>query len=595
MRVLGVSCHYHDAAAALLVDGELVAAAQEERFSRVKHDARFPRSAIRFCLRRAGIEAGDLDYVAFYEKPLLKLERILLSGLRAWPRSWRALGEATLAWADEKLWIKDALQEELGLPADRVLFAEHHVAHAASALFCSPWERAALLTVDGVGEWTTTASGTGTADWSGGGASAIALDREIRFPHSLGLLYSAFTAWLGFQVNEGEYKVMGMAAYGEPRYEDRVRRLIHVEADGSFALEPGFFAFPWSPDRMYGRAFVRLFGPARDPAAPFFTRATHPDAPAGAALERNQYCADVAASVQRVTEDVLVRLAADLRRRTGLPRLCLAGGVALNAVANGRILRESGFDELFVQPAAGDAGGAVGAALWAYHVALGQPRRHVMEHAYLGEEYGDGEVRDACAAAGARVEEVGDEARLAERVAGHLAAGRVVGWAQGRFEWGPRALGNRSILADPRRAEMKDVVNRRVKHREPFRPFAPVVPEECAGELFDLPDPGRHYPARFMLLVVPWREAARGTAPAVDHAGTARVQTLRREWNPRLRAVLDAFAGETGVPVLLNTSFNLRGEPIVSSPAEALDTFRRGELDVLVFGNQVVSRDGRDA
>lgn len=579
MLVLGISGHYHDAAAALLRDGEVVAAAEEERFSRVKHDARFPRHAIDFCLRQGGVRAEDVDYAVFYEKPLLKFERILLTALRTFPRGWRGFGEFALGWMDEKLWIRPAIQEALGIDPDRILFVDHHLSHAASAFFCSPFRDAAVLTVDGVGEWTTTALGTASADWGDGGTNAIRLDREARFPHSLGLLYSAFTDFLGFEVNEGEYKVMGMAAYGQPRFESQVRRVIRVEEDGSFALDLRYFAFHHSDRRAFGRKFIDLFGPPREPGAPFD--------PADA---RSRHYADVAASVQRVVEDTLLRAARDLRRRTGMTRLCMAGGVALNGVANGRILRESGFDELWIQPAAGDSGGALGAALYAYHVLLGHPRKYGMEHAYLGEAHQDGAAVDAMRAAGLKPEIVPDEGVLADRVAGALVDQQVVGWAQGRFEWGPRALGNRSILADPRRAEMKDVVNERIKFREPFRPFAPAVLEECAAPLFDLPDPERHHPARFMLLVVPWKDGAGERTPAVNHAGTARLQTVRAEWNPRYRAVIECFAQATGVPLVMNTSFNLRGEPMVASPADAVSTFLRSGLDLLVFGNVVVAK-----
>ncbi|HEX5727137.1 MAG TPA: carbamoyltransferase N-terminal domain-containing protein [Longimicrobiaceae bacterium] len=580
MRILGISCFYHDAAAALVEDGVVVAAAQEERFTRRKHDPSFPRHAIDFCLRRAGVAAAEVDYAVFYEKPLLKLERIVLTALRTFPRSWRAFGEFAGGWAGEKLWVKARIQEALGIGPERVLFTEHHAAHAASAFFCSPYREAAVLTVDGVGEWTTTAAGAAVADWEGGGRSAIDLDREIRFPHSLGLLYSAFTAWLGFEVNEGEYKVMGMAAYGEPRHRDRVEKVVRVDEDGGFELDLDYFAFPYSAARTYSRRFEALFGPPRDPRAPF--------AP-GVGADR--YYADVAASVQAVLEDALLKAARHLHARTGHARLCLAGGVALNAVANGRLLRETPFEELFIQPAAGDAGGAVGAALYACHAVLGRPRRYVMEHAYLGEEYPDGEAVDAFRAAGLSPTVYDDQARLVERVAGDLAAGRVVGWAQGRFEWGPRALGNRSILADPRRAETRDVVNEKIKFREPFRPFAPAVLEERAAEFFALDDPPRHHPARHMLLVVPWRPGMSAAAPAVDHAGTARLQTVPEGLNPRFRALVSAFDQATGVPMLLNTSFNLRGEPIVASPADALSTFARSGLDVLVCGNAVVRKE----
>jgi len=581
MIVLGISCHFHDAAAALLVDGRIAAAAEEERFSRVKHDARFPRHAIDFCLRQAGIAAADVDFAVFYEKPLLKFERILLTSLRTFPRGWRGFGEFALGWMGEKLWIRPAIQEALGIDPARILFVDHHLSHAASAFFCSPFREAAVLTVDGVGEWTTTALGTASADWGDGGTNAIRLEHETRFPHSLGLFYSAFTDFLGFEVNEGEFKVMGMAAYGEPRLEDRVRRLIQVEEDGSFALDLRAFAFHHSDRRAFGRRFVELFGPPRAPGAPFD--------PADA---RSRHYADVAASVQRVVEDTLLRAARHLRRRTGMTRLCMAGGVALNGVANGRILRESGFDELWIQPAAGDSGGALGAALYVHHVVLGQPRAATMEHAYLGEAHDDAAAVDAIRAAGLAPEVEDDEGALADRVAEALADQQVVGWAQGRFEWGPRALGNRSILADPRRAEMKDVVNERIKFREPFRPFAPAVLEERAAPLFDLPSPERHAPARFMLLVVPWADGAGERTPAVNHAGTARLQTVRAEWNPRYRALIERFAQLTGTPLVMNTSFNLRGEPMVASPADAVSTFQRSGLDLLVFGN-VIARKPR--
>ena len=592
MHVLGISCFYHDAAAALLQDGSIVAAAQEERFTRRKNDYSYPSHAIAFCLGRAGITSRDLDFVVFYEKPLLKFERILLTTLRTFPRSSRTFGEAMIAWFKDKLWIKDLLRRELGVPAERILFSEHHVAHAASAFFCSQFEEAAILTVDGVGEWSTTTMGRGSASWNGDGHNRIEIQRELHFPHSLGLLYSAFTAWLGFKVNEGEYKVMGMAPYGEPRYQDLVYKLIHVEEDGSFWLDMDYFSYHYSPKNTFNGRFVDVFGPPRAPDSEFFTGLTHPGAGFGRAeLERNQHYADVAASIQRVTEDVLLRMARELHRDTGLKNLCLAGGVALNSVANGRILLETPFEELFIQPAAGDAGGAVGAALWVWHVLLGKPRTYVMEDAYLGAEYPDAEVRSFLDANSIPYESCGDGDRLLERVVDDLTVGKVVGWFQGRFEWGPRALGNRSILADARRAEMKEIVNKKIKFREPFRPFAPVIAESRAAELFEgFHEPERHYPARYMLLVLPWTADAAAKVPAVDHEGTGRLQTVRREWNPRYYDLVERFGDATGVPVLLNTSFNLRGEPIVASPADAWQTFSNSGIDVLVMGNHVVRK-----
>lgn len=477
MRILGLSCYYHDAAAALLEDGILVAAAQEERFSRRKHDPGFPGHAVAFCLRQAGCVAADLDYVVFYEKPFLKFERLLTTLVATVPRSGRLFREAMLAWLGDKLWLKQHIAERVGVPADRILFVEHHLSHAASALYCSPYPEAALLTVDGVGEWTTAALGHGTGAWNGAGENRIVLDAELRFPHSLGLLYSAFTAFLGFEVNEGEYKVMGMAPYGEPRYLERVRRVAHVYDDGSLHLDLSYFTFPYHTQRTFSRKFEALFGTPRDPRARFVTdhtsRYDDPTPPTRAEVERNQYYADVAASIQAMTEEVLLRMARHLHARTGLRRLCLAGGVALNSVANFKILTETPFEELYVQPAAGDAGGALGAALYVYHVLLGQPRRFVLEHAAWGEDHDGAPIADFIRRTGLRAEQCAGEDRLLDWVVDLLDRGKVVGWLQGRFEWGPRALGHRSILADPRRAEMKDIVNTKIKFREPFRPFAP--------------------------------------------------------------------------------------------------------------------------
>ena len=591
MRILGLSCYYHDAAAALLEDGLLVAAAQEERFSRRKHDPGFPAQAVAFCLRRANCTAADLDYVVFYEKPFLKFERLLTTLVATVPRSAVLFREAMLAWLGDKLWLKHHIAERVGVAQDRILFVEHHLSHAASALFCSPYPEAALLTVDGVGEWTTAAMGSGTAAWNGEGENRITLDAELRFPHSLGLLYSAFTAFLGFEVNGGEYKVMGMAPYGEPKYVDEVRRVVQVYEDGSLHLDLSYFTFPHHTRRTFSRKLEGLFGAPRDPKARFLTDRTSryddPTPPTRGEIERNQYYADVAASIQAVTEDILLRMARHLHARTGLRRLCLAGGVALNSVANFRILTETPFEEIYVQPAAGDAGGALGAALYAQHVLLGQPRRFILEHAAWGDDHDGAPIADFLTRNGLCAEHLDDEDRLLERVVDFLAQGKVVGWLQGRFEWGPRALGHRSILADPRRAEMKDIVNTKIKFREPFRPFAPSVLEEKAGDFFALQDVARHFPARFMLYVVPVRRP--DLLPAVTHAdGTGRLQIVRRATNPRYHRLLERFADATGVPVLLNTSFNLKGEPIVNTPADALRTFRASDMDALVLDHWVV-------
>ncbi len=591
MYILGISCYYHDSAAALLHQGQLVAAADEERFSRIKHDAGFPAQAIQFCLDRAGITPQDLDYVVFYEKPLLKFERILLSVLDGVPRTARLFQEAMATWFSEKLWIKSHLVERLGIPARRILFVEHHLSHAASAFFASPFQEAAILTIDGVGEWTTTALGRATADWGSGGRNQILLDREIRFPHSLGLLYSAFTAWLGFRVNNGEYKVMGMAPYGEPRYLDRVEKLIRVAEDGSFALDMDYFSYHRSTTETFNRRFVELFGEPRDPRQEFITDRTHPDGGGvdRATRERNQYYADVAASIQRLTEETILRMVRYLHATTGLENLCMAGGVALNSVANGRIVRESPFKRVYIQPAAGDAGGALGAALYAWHVLLGQPRSFVMDHAYWGADYGPQEVEAFLREMGLPYREVCDD-RLLDELVDDLTAGRVIGWYQGRFEWGPRALGNRSILADPRREEMKAIVNAKIKFREPFRPFAPAVLEECAETFYETPGLAQNHLARYMLMVSPVRSDQAHRVPATTHMGTARLQTVRREWNPRYYELIRRFGQATGVPVILNTSFNLRGEPIVNTPRNAFHTFVSSDIDVLVLGNFVVRK-----
>ena len=592
MNILGISCYYHDAAAALLQAGNVTAAAEEERFSRVKHDPRFPLGAIHFCLQQGSISAADLDFIVFYEKPFTKFERVMSTAVSAFPGASNLFQEATLAWLKEKLWIRDHICEQLNVNAEKVLFVEHHLAHAASAFFCSPFREAAILTVDGVGEWASATMGVASADWNGAGKNSIRLTHEMRFPHSLGLLYSVFTAFLGFEVNEGEYKVMGMAAYGRPRYLDRVHRVAHLADDGSVWLDMSYFGYVQSTRSSFNSRFVALFGEPRRAESPFLLAGMPGAAQATPSeLDRNQFCADVASSIQAFTEETLLRMARHLRRTTGLDSLCIAGGVALNSVAIGKLVQESGFQHVFVQPAAGDAGGALGCALYCWHVLLQQRRQFVLEHAYLGAAGSEVAAGDFLNGSGIAHREYSDLDRLACDVASELAAGKVVGLFQGRSEWGPRALGNRSILADPRNPAMKDIVNRKIKFREPFRPFAPVVLESCAHELFDVP-PGvlLQYPARFMLMVLPWKENCGSALPAVNHCGTGRLQTLRCEWNPRYYALLEHFRRQTGMPVLLNTSFNLRNEPIVCTPADAWKTFSNSGLDVLVLDNFLVRK-----
>ncbi len=591
MHILGISCYFHDAAAALLRDGELVAAAEEERFTRKKHDYGFPTHAIDFCLNAAGLRSEDLDLVVFFEKPFRKFERILLSTMQTFPRSRGVFSESMISWMIDKLWIKALLQRHLRIPPSKIAFSDHHLSHAASAFFCSPFTDAAILTVDGVGEWATATYGVGHD-------REIRILREIRFPHSLGLLYSAFTAFLGFEVNEGEYKVMGMAPFGQPRYAEDVSKLITVESDGSFRLNMDYFSFHHSTESTYNRKFLDLFGAPRDPRAHFFTPSSgYPsyfgERPADyeAQAQSNQHYADLAASIQAVTEDVLLRMATRLHQETGLKALCMAGGVALNSVANGRILRETPFEDIYIQPAAGDGGGAVGAALYGYHMVCGKPRGFVMGHAYWGQEHTSAQIDAFVRGTNAAHTRLDAEDRLLDRVVGHLQSGKVVGWFQGRSEWGPRALGNRSILADPRRADMKEIVNTKIKFREPFRPFAPAVLVDRAADFFDLPEPRRHYPARYMLYVVDVKPGMRDRVPATTHVdGTARLQTVYADLAPRYFRLIELFGEATGVPVVLNTSFNLRGEPIVNTPAEAFSTFQRSGMDVLVLGDHIIEK-----
>ena len=591
MYILGVSCYYHDAAAALLQDGMLVAAAEEERFSRVKHDYGFPRNAIQFCLDQAGLEGRDLDYVVFFEKPFRKFDRILMTTLQTYPQSWRVFRESMISWMIDKLWVGATLQSELGISKAKVLFCEHHLSHAASAYLCSPFDEAAILTVDGVGEWATASYGVGRGN-------DIRLLKQTEFPHSIGLLYSAFTAFLGFEVNEGEYKVMGMAPYGVARYVDKVWKLVQPNPDGSFSLDMEYFCFHYSTKRTYSQKFVALFGEPRPTELQFFTKESgfpkYFGAPPGnynELCDLNQHYADIAASIQQVTEELLLGMAIHLYRETGLKQLCIAGGVGLNSVANTRILKESGFDQLYIQPAAGDSGGALGAALWAYNCLLGKPRTFTMLHASWGRNNSDAEISDFLRQNDIPFRHFENDDQLLDCVVERLIRGEVIGWSQGRFEWGSRALGNRSILADPRNPDMKDIVNAKIKFREPYRPFAPSVLAECAEKYFDLPQAQCHHPARHMLYVVPVRENHRSSLPAVTHVdGTGRLQTVFRNQSPLYYRLIERFGQATGVPVVLNTSFNLKGQPIVNTPAQAFDTFSKCGMDNLVMERFLVEK-----
>ena len=590
MRVLGISCYFHDASACLLEDGKLIAAAEEERFTRIKHDPSFPTHAIRFCLEQGGIEGPELDYVVFFEKPFVKFERLMMTAVSGFPKTYMQFVHGMRSWLFDKLWIRSRIESALGIDKNRILFSDHHVSHAASAYFCSPFDRAATLTFDGVGEWATATIGIGEGH-------SLSVKREMRFPHSLGLLYSAFTAFLGFEVNEGEYKVMGMAPYGTPRYADRIWEIVRQHEDGSVWTDHRYFSFHHSTHRSFTSRFEKLFGEPRDPSVPFFTGDTgwpsyYGDMPTNHQdlLRYNQHYADTAASIQLVTEELVLKLAVEAHRETGLTKLCMAGGVALNAVANGRVLNETPFEEVYIQPSAGDGGGSLGAALYAWHCALGNSERFVMDHAYWGREYDRDSIRAAVERSGYRWTQFEDEHALIDATVDRIVDGEVVGWFQGRFEWGPRALGNRSILADPRRAGMKDIVNGKVKFREPFRPFAPSVLAEAASEYFRLPNEAGGMPERFMLVVAPIEDSKRDTIPAVDHMGTARPQTVYKETNPRYYELVRRFGEATGEPVLLNTSFNVRGDPIVASPEDALDTFHQSGLDALVAGDFLIEK-----
>ena len=579
MIVLGISAFFHDAAAALVVDGEIVAAAQEERWSRIKNDASLPVQAARFCLDTAGITIEDVDHVVFYEKPLRKFERILVGHLRAFPRSLGQFSRSMTRWLQERLWTKSDLVRSLGCAPDRVLFCDHHLSHAASAFLCSPFESAAVVTVDGVGEWATTSIYRARSTPEG---SSIELLRELRFPHSVGLLYSAITAYLGFEVNDGEYKVMGLAAYGEDRFADAFAKLCRIGDDGSIEIDTRYFCYHRHPTKSFTPLLEALLGPARAPGAPLDP--TSDDA-------ESRRFADVAASLQALTERAMLALARAAQALTGEANLCLAGGVALNCVANRRIADEGPFAELFVQPAAGDAGGALGAALWATHVVHALPRSAPLRSAFLGAAYAQDDIARFLDDSGVAHRAFDDHAALCAEVAERLAEGQVGGWFQGRFEWGPRALGSRSIIADPRQPGMREKVNRTIKYREGFRPFAPAVLAGEARRWFDLPEGRADHLAPFMGSVAPVTDEGRAMLPATTHVdGTARVQRVDAADSPALHALLEAFRARTGVGVVLNTSMNLKDEPLCASPAEAYGVFVRSDLDFLVLERCLIDK-----
>ena len=598
MYILGISAFYHDSAACLLKNGEIVAAAQEERFTRKKHDAGFPHYSIKYCLKEAGIPASQIDNVVFYEKPFLKFERLLETYLAFSPKGYTSFAKAMPLWIKDKLFQKSALIKELKSTLskdvnwrERLLFSEHHLSHAASAYFPSPFESAAVLTLDGVGEWTTTSLAIGKG-------SNLKVIKEIHFPHSLGLLYSAFTYYTGFKVNSGEYKVMGLAPYGDPRYADLItEKLITIAEDGSFQLDMSYFDYATGLT-MTNKKFDALFGgPPRKPET-----------------ELTQREMDLAASIQKVTEDIVVELAQGIAKETGERNLCLAGGVALNCVVNGILLRRKIFDNIWIQPAAGDAGGALGAALSTWYLHHSKERvasreRDAMKGAYLGPEFTDAEVEAELTACGATFKKLSED-KLIDTVATALAGEKAVGWMQGRMEFGPRALGGRSIIADPRSPIMQKQLNLKVKYRESFRPFAPSVLREDVSEWFE-----HEADSPYMLLVADVREdkrrsmtneekalfgvdklnVPRSSVPAITHVDySARIQTVHADTNPRYHAVISKFKEKTGCPIVVNTSFNVRGEPIICTPTDAFRCFMGTEMDVLSIGSYILFKEEQD-
>lgn len=590
MHILGISCFYHDSAAVLLRDGKIVAAAQEERFTRKKHDESFPKNAIRYCLEEGGISVKDIDIIAFYDKPFLKFERLLETYLAYAPSGVRSFVKAMSVWLKEKLWVPSVIADELGYKG-KILFAEHHQSHAASAFFASPYQEAAILTVDGVGEWTTTS-------WGVGKGNSIEVKEEIHFPQSLGLLYSAFTYYTGFKVNSGEYKVMGLAPYGEPKYVSLIKeKLIDIKEDGSFRMNMEYFDYP-AGLRMTNAKFDELFGgPARKPESPL-----------------TQKEMELAASLQVVTEEVMMKLARYVHKESGMKYLCLAGGVALNCVANGRILREGPFESIWIQPASGDAGNALGAALAVWYQYLGNPRNadgktDAMQGAYLGPRFSNDEIQEFLDARKIPYTKL-ESGKLFDVVAKYLHDGAVVGWFSGRMEFGPRALGARSIIGDARNPKMQSKMNLKIKFRESFRPFAPSVLAEYADEYFDLDG----HPSPYMLLTAYIKEGrrrkmtaeehrlwgieklnvVRSDIPAVTHVDySARVQTVDKDVAPRYHALIDAFRKRTGCAVIVNTSFNVRGEPIVCTPEDAYRCFMRTNMDYLVLENFVLEKSAQ--
>jgi carbamoyltransferase len=580
MKVIGISAYFHDSSAALVIDGKVVAAAQEERFTRLKHDSGLPVQAVRFCLEQAGLTIDEIDYIVFYEKPLQRFERLLVTHLAEFPKGSAQFVSSMGRWLSRRLWMKNEWVKALGCRADQILCAEHHLSHAAAAFLSSPYQTAAIVTADGVGEWTTTSIYRGVTDANG---SRIEKLQELTFPHSIGLLYAAITAYLGFEVNEGEYKVMGLASYGAPVYLDKFEKLCKVNDDASLVLDMQYFCYNWHATNAFTPALEALLGPARKPHAKL-------SLPAETSEDRR--FSDIAASLQKFTEAYMLKLVQHAKELTGEKNLTLAGGVALNCVANLKILSEGPVESIYVQSAAGDAGGALGAALYMTHVIAGLPRQPALNHAFLGAAVERSEVVRFLSDCGVPFKEFASTTEMCRAVVDCLMDGEVGGWVQGRFEHGPRALGARSIIADPRRADMRERVNRKIKYREGFRPFAPACLAEDLKEWFILPEGREEHMTPFMCCVANVSEHGKRVLPATTHIdGTARVQRVEASHNPVFHELLTRFKERSGVGVLLNTSLNLKDEPICNSHGEAFATFMRSEMDFLVVENCLVRKE----
>jgi len=565
MYILGISCYYHDSACVLIKDGVLIAASEEERFSRVKHDSSFPKHSINFCLKKANISAKEISHVVFYEKPFLKFERIFLSSFQNVPKSGKFFRESMKEWFLDKLWIKSHIATTLNIDTKKILFSEHHMSHMASAFYCSPFKKSAVLSIDAVGEWATTS-------WGIAEGNKIDIKEEIRYPNSLGLLYSVFTAFAGYEPNEGEYKLMGLAPYGKPIYKDKIYKLINLFPDGSFSLNMKYFSYEYNLKGIYSKEFEKLFG--------------KPNYNPGKVIK---YYADIAASIQEVLEEVLLVITKYVRKKSNVSNLSYAGGVAYNSKANWIIAKNSGFKNIYIQPAAGDSGGALGAALWVYHGVLNKKRKFTMDNAYFGYSQTNNEIKKILELENIKYTYISKSEKLTDEIAEKINKGRVVGWVQGKAEWGPRALGNRSIIAIPKSEKMKNIVNKKIKFRESFRPFAPSVLTEKGSEYFDTKSMESSFPFKFMLYVVPVSSKFQSKLGAITHVdGTARPQFVTKKSNPLYYSLIKKVGHYAEIPVVLNTSFNLKGEPIVNSVYDAFNTFRRSGIDILVLGKYIV-------